>query len=161
MFLNSGKWPNGEQIPKDSSVLKANGSINWDKEPEGGYVLDANGNAIKEQFVPEIGEIIDRYGSPSGRYTSPVLNGEPFSYTERSLPYVQDMSNYHQYEVIGDFSRIEEYINNCADAKLREQIDAMVQTYYNGDYGKLISLRDKLQKLTVGESAAEFNMNFR
>lgn len=50
--------------------------------------------------MPEIGGIIDRYGSPSGRYTSPALNGEPFSYTQRLLLYVQDMSNYHQYEVI-------------------------------------------------------------
>ena len=30
---------------------------------------------------------------------------------------------------------------------LREQIDAMVQTYYNGDYGKLISFKGQIAEV--------------
>ncbi|MGF7046924.1 hypothetical protein J2T13_001426 [Paenibacillus sp. DS2015] len=63
-FASSGKWPNEIQIPKDPSVLNADGSIKWSEVPNGGYVLDKNGNAIKEVFVPKTGDIIDRYGPP-------------------------------------------------------------------------------------------------
>ncbi|SMC29604.1 Protein of unknown function [Clostridium acidisoli DSM 12555] len=67
----------------------------------------------------------------NGRYTSPIIDGKSYSYTERSLPYMEDLSNYHQYEVTGDFSKIEEYVNNCSDVKLKTQIDANVTKYYN------------------------------
>nr|MBP3598771.1 glycohydrolase toxin TNT-related protein [Eubacterium sp.] len=136
-FLDNGKWPDGVQIPKSSSVLNADGSIDWSKAPQGGYVLDSDGNAIKEAFIPQIGEVIDRYGSSSGRYTSPVVNGKSYAYTQRSLPYVEDLSNYHKYEVIGDFSKIEDYINDCVDVELRTEIDKMVSVYYAGDYSKI------------------------
>jgi hypothetical protein len=147
IFLNDGKWPEGIQIPKNSSVLNADGSINWSKAAEGGYTLDTNGDAIKDVFVPKIGEVIDRYGNANGRYTSPVINGESYSYTQRSLPYVEDLSNYHQYEVTGDFSKIEEYVNNCSDAKLKAQIDASVTKYYDGDYSKLISYKGGIAEI--------------
>lgn len=81
--------------------------------------------------------VIDRFGKPNGRYTSPVLNGDAYSYTKRSLPYVEDLMNYHQYKVIGDFSRIEDYVNNCPNNELKAQIDAMVTKYYDCDYSKL------------------------
>ena len=143
-FLKEGVWPEGIQIPKNSSVLNPNSSMNWNKAPEGGYKLKADGTAMKEEFVPKIGEIIDRYGNANGRYTSPIINGESFSYTERSLPYVEDLSNYHQYEVVGDFSKIEYYVKNCSDIKLKTQIDANVIKYYDGDYSKLISYKGEI-----------------
>ena len=65
---------------------------------------------------------LHRYGSADGRYTSPVIDGKAFSYSERSLPYVEDVSNYHQYEVIGDFTKIEEYIKNCKKRELGAKI---------------------------------------
>ena len=61
-FASSGKWTEEIQIPKDSCVLNADDSIKWSEVPNGGYVLGENGDAIKDSFVPRVGEIIDRYG---------------------------------------------------------------------------------------------------
>lgn len=140
-FLKTGEWPDEIQIPKNASVLNKDGSINWTKAAKGGYKLDKDGNPIKEKFIPKIGEVIDRYGPANGRYTSPIIDGKSFEYTERSLPYVENLSNYHKYEVIGDFSKIEEYVKNCPDAKLKVEIDATVTAYYDGDYSKLVSYK--------------------
>lgn len=140
-FWKTGEWPDEIQIPKNASVLNKDGSINWTKAAAGGYKLDKDGNPIKEKFIPKIGEVIDRYGPANGRYTSPIIDGKSFEYTERSLPYVENLSNYHKYEVIGDFSKIEEYVKNCPDAKLKVKIDATVTAYYDGDYSKLVSYK--------------------
>lgn len=140
-FFREGKWPEGIQIPKNSSVLNADGSINWSKAAEGGYTLNTDGMAIKQDFVPKIGEVIDRYGNANGRYTSPVINRKSFSYTERSLPYVEDLSNYHQYEVMGDFTKIKEYVDKCTDIKLKTKIETTVRKYYKGDYSRLVSYK--------------------
>lgn len=145
-FLKTGEWPDEIQIPKNASVLNKDGSINWTKAAKGGYKLDKDGNPIKEKFIPKIGEVIDRYGPANGRYTSPIIDGKSFEYTERSLPYVENLSNYHKYKVIGDFSKIEEYVKNCPDAKLKAQVEAIVKKYYKGDYSRLASYK--------GEAAA-------
>ncbi|MFS0597859.1 TNT domain-containing protein [Peribacillus frigoritolerans] len=138
-FESFGKWPEDIQIPKDSSLLNADGSINWSEVPQGGYVLDKNGNAIKEEFIPKVGGIIDRYGPPNGRYTSPVMDGKPYEYVQRSLPYVEDATKYHQYKVIGDFSRLKEYVMNCTDKELKMKVEAQIERYYNGDYSKVLT----------------------
>ena len=145
-FWKTGEWPDEIQIPKNASVLNKDGSINWTKAAAGGYKLDKDGNPIKEKFIPKIGEVIDRYGPANGRYTSPIIGGKSFEYTERSLPYVENLSNYHKYKVIGDFSKIEEYVKNCPDAKLKAQVEAIVKKYYKGDYSRLASYK--------GEAAA-------
>lgn len=110
----------------------------------GVYVLASSGKAVKERFVPQVGEVIDRYGSANGRYTSPVIDGKSFSYTERSLPYVEDASSYHQYKVVGDFTKIEEYVKNCTDVKLKTRLHASVKKYYKGDYSRLISYKGEV-----------------
>ena len=145
-FWKTGEWPDEIQIPKNASVLNKDGSINWTKAAAGGYKLDKDGNPIKEKFIPKIGEVIDRYGPANGRYMSPIIDGKSFEYTERSLPYVENLSNYHKYKVIGDFSKIEEYVKNCPDAKLKAQVEAIVKKYYKGDYSRLASYK--------GEAAA-------
>lgn len=33
----------------------------------GVYVLASSGKAVKERFVPQVGEVIDRYGPANGR----------------------------------------------------------------------------------------------
>lgn len=38
-FVKNGTWPSGVQIPKNSSVLNPDGSINWSKAPKGGYTF--------------------------------------------------------------------------------------------------------------------------
>lgn len=140
-------------------MLNADGSIDWSKAAEGGYTLDTNGKAIKDAFVLKMGEVIDRYDNANGRYTSPVINGESYSYTQRSLPYVEDLSNYHQYEVTGDFSKIEEYVNNCSDVKVKAQIDANVTKYYDGDYSKLISYKGGIAEIDGGGLEEALNTN--
>lgn len=102
------------------------------------------GDAIKDSYTPKIGEVIDRYGSPKGRYTSPVKNGKIFSYNQRSLLYVEDPSQYHQYEVIGDFSKLKNYSLKCSDSKLRAKIDAYILRYYNEDFKKVKTYTGKI-----------------
>ncbi|OXM12980.1 hypothetical protein CGZ75_24235 [Paenibacillus herberti] len=128
-FASLGKWPDEIQIPKDRSVLNADGSIKWSEVPNGGYVLDRNGNAIKDVFVPKTGDIIDRYGPPNGRYTSPVLDGKPYNYDQRSLPYVEDVTKYYQYEVIGDFNDLKIYIQQCPDVNVRLKAEAYMKKF--------------------------------
>ena len=128
-YLKTEKWPEEVQIPKDPSVLKADGSIKWSEVPNGGYVLDKNGNAIKDDYSPEAGEVIDRYGPSNGRYTSPVIDGTPYSYDQRSLPFVEDASKYHQYKVTGEYEDIQSYIDNCTDLDLKADIEAYIQLY--------------------------------
>ena len=69
------------------------------------------------------------------------MNGDSYSYTERSLPYVEDLSNYHQYEVSGDFTKIKEYVDKCTDMKLKTEIETTVRKYYKGDYSRLVSYK--------------------
>ncbi|MDQ0885077.1 hypothetical protein QFZ81_000165 [Paenibacillus sp. V4I9] len=128
-FATSGKWPGDIQIPKDPSVLNADGSINWSEVPKGGYVLDGNGNAIKEAYSPNLGDVIDRYGPPNGRYISPVIDCKTYNYDQRSLPYVEDASKYYQYKVTGDFDNIETYVNHCTDTSLREKVTTYMEGY--------------------------------
>ncbi|MGJ7922913.1 TNT domain-containing protein [Neobacillus sp. LXY-4] len=145
-FVSFGKWPDDIQIPKDSRVLNEDYSINWSEVPNGGYVLDKKGNAIKEEFQPKQGDIIDRYGPPNGRYTSPVMEGRPYDYVQRSLPYVEDATKYHQYEVIGDFSRLKEYVMNCDNMEIKLKVEAQIERYYNGGYSKVIPHKGVIAK---------------
>ena len=147
-YLLTGRFSQDIQVPKSSSVLKSNGDIDWSNAPKGGYVLDAVGNPIKEVYMPVKGEIIDRYGKPDGRYTSPVIDGKSYDYSERSLPFVEDSSQYHRYEIVGDFNEIEKYIENCSDLTLKAQVDATVTKYYDGDYSKLLSYKGEAAPIT-------------
>jgi hypothetical protein len=128
-YVKTGKWPSDVQIPKNPDVLKADGTINWDEVPNGGYVLDGKGDAIKEQYVPSIGETIDRHGPNNGRFTSPIRNNRPYSYTQSSLPYIENPSQYHRYKVTGDFSNIEQYFNQSTDVNLKQIISAYMRKY--------------------------------
>ena len=128
-YAKTGKWPSDVQIPKSPDVLKADGTINWDEVPNGGYVLDGKGDAIKEQYVPGIGETIDRHGPNNGRFTSPVRNNKPYSYAQRSLPYMENPSQYHRYKVTGDLSNIEQYFIQSTDANLKQMISAYMKKF--------------------------------
>jgi hypothetical protein len=127
-YVNTGKWPSRIQIPKSPDVLKADESIDWAKAKEGGYVLDANGEAIRESYAPSVDEVIDRYGPADGRYVCPVID-EPFIYDQRSLPFVEDANVYHKYKVTGDFNNIEHYFNCSIDEKLKQKISAYMKKF--------------------------------
>jgi len=105
-FDDAPDMPKGSMRPKiadDALVprrdcLGPDGKIDWSQAPEGGYTLDADGNAIKYDHVPQAGDRFDRYGDPNGRYVSPLPEDGPFSYDSRSLPYVENPNAYHAYE---------------------------------------------------------------
>ena len=82
-----------ELLVRDSIFLDADGNIDWDTwAPNGGRVP----GTIQEGQTLEVGTIIDRYGNPYGKYTSPV--GVP--YEQRALPYIENPNAYHKYEVL-------------------------------------------------------------
>ncbi len=80
-------------VVRDDKFLNADGKIDWEKwAPDGGRVP----GTIKEGQTLNIGTVIDRYGNPYGKYTSPV--GIP--YEQRALPYIENPNAYHKYKVI-------------------------------------------------------------
>ena len=91
---------------------------------------------------------------------SPVVNNKPYSYDERSLPYVEDPSNYHKYKVVGDFTKIKEYISNCADTRTKTQIAAYITKYYDGDYNRLTAYRGEIAKIDGWGSGGGFQYEF-
>ena len=140
-YAKTGKWPSDVQIPKSPDVINADGSINWDKAPKGGYVLDSNGDAIRTKHFPGIGETVDRYGSSDGRYTSPIIDGKSVDYDQRALPFIEDRSQYHKYQVTGDISKLQDYVESCSDADLKSKIVGAIDYYYNGNYSEAIPYR--------------------
>ncbi|WP_422935441.1 glycohydrolase toxin TNT-related protein [Sinomonas sp. P47F7] len=149
-YVETGEWPSGVQIPKSSSVLNSDGSIAWHQVPRDGYRLDVDGNPIKSQATPPAGSVIDRYGPPSGRFTSPLVDGRPFGYDQRSLPYVEDPLQYHRYEVIGDLNDIKSYYDACPNAALKQAIDSTMSRY---------RLTWEEMKVQEGEIAPGFESN--
>ncbi|MDD9149860.1 TNT domain-containing protein [Sporolactobacillus sp. CQH2019] len=128
-YLKMGKWPEKVQIPKSPEVLKPNGRIDWSQVPNDGFKLNEKGNPIKKPYIPKVGEVIDRYGPADGRFTSPVIDGKPYSYEQRSLPYLEDESKYHQYKITRDFNNIKSYIENCSNEKLKAAIEGYMSKY--------------------------------
>ena len=66
--------------------------------------LDSAGNPITQPANLKAGQMIDRYGSSSGRFTSPVENGQKLAYDTRGLPYPEGYQAYHQYEIVKDIN---------------------------------------------------------
>jgi len=141
-FAASGKWPNDVQIPKTSSVLKADGNIDWSQVPNDGFAV-VDGVLDRNPYDIQLNEVIDRYGPSNGRFTSPVLDGKPYTYDQRSLPYIEDASKYHQYRVTGDFSNIESYITNLDDLELKADIEAFMD-YKELDFKDLVTYKGKI-----------------
>lgn len=137
IYEKTGYWPDELWIPVNESAVNEKGFFNWDLAKENGFKLNPKGEAIKEKFIPKIGEKIDRYGPENGRYVSPIIDGKPFAYNQRSLPYVEDVRQYHQYEVIGDFGNIQDYIDKLTDKTTKLKIEAYIKKFYNGDISKL------------------------
>ena len=97
IYEKTGYWPDNIQIPSKGDFLTNEGKIDWNKwAPNGGQ----DGKVlIGEDFAPKKGSLIDRYGSENGNYVSPMLDGKPFTYEQRALPYIEDKRQYHKYEV--------------------------------------------------------------
>lgn len=63
---------------------------------------------------------------------------------------LKSASNYHQYEVKGDFSRLKDYINNCSDTTLKNEIMDDIDYYYNGDFSKVVVNVGEIAKVDGG-----------
>lgn len=137
LYYRTDLWPQEIQVPKDPSVLGPGRGIDWSRAPKNGYVLDQDGNPIRTVYVPQPGEVIDRYGSSNGRFTSPVVDGKPYTYDQRALPYLEDPRQYHRYEVIGDFSDLERYVAMCPDREFAQEVEKYIYAQYPGGYKEM------------------------
>ncbi len=139
-YLSKSTDFNGNLVPVRSlDYLKADGTINWPNED--GFVLRADGSADKTEATLRAGDVIDRYGSPHGAFTSPVIGGDILDYDTRGLPYPESYQVYHQYEITTDItmeniqkaydslpdSRKIEFDNDLADKD--KQLSDLVSNY--------------------------------
>jgi hypothetical protein len=112
--------------------------------PDSGYVLDSSGKAIKDAYFHKNGEIIHRYGPSDGTFTLPVIDGKPYSYDNGSLPYIEDLAKYHQYEFTDDLSKLSDYIRNCTDKELVQDINNFMAYKKIKSYYDLISYKGEI-----------------
>ncbi|MBL6440276.1 glycohydrolase toxin TNT-related protein [Streptococcus suis] len=102
-YLSKSTDFNGNPVPVRSlDYLKADGTINW--PPEDGFVLKSDGSADKTEATLRAGDVIDRFGSPYGAFTSPVKDGVVLEYDTRGLPYPESYQEYRQYEITTDIT---------------------------------------------------------
>jgi hypothetical protein len=125
-YKKKGKWPDDVQIPRSNDFIDSEGKIKFlELAPNDGYVKGTK-QTIKDGIdFPKKGTKVDRYGSPDGRYVSPIIDGKPYSYEQRSLPFIEDSRQYHVYEI--QYDSIIEAINNIKNQTKRQ---AFLDDYY-------------------------------
>ncbi|HEL1198300.1 TPA: glycohydrolase toxin TNT-related protein, partial [Streptococcus equi subsp. zooepidemicus] len=100
----SSDYFEGKQIPvRSRAFVDEAGHIKWPNAD--GFMVDNLGNPITEQVTLKAGQIIDRYGSSSGRFTSPIENGVTLPFNKRGLPYPEGYQDYHKYELVMDLTK--------------------------------------------------------
>ena len=123
----------GKQVPvRSRDFVDAQGNIKWPPSGTDGFVLDSAGNPITKPANLKAGQVIDRFGSNGGRFTSPVDNGEILPFNTRGLPYPEGYQVYHQYEVVKDITReniLKAY--NQAPQKLQFFLNERLSKYGN------------------------------
>lgn len=72
--------------------------------------------------------MIDRYGPPNGRYTSPVIDGKAFTYEQRALPFVEDKNIYHQYVIQQNIKDIEEIVKRIPDGNIKRRVEGFMRS---------------------------------
>ena len=93
--------------------------------------------------------MIDRFGSNSGRFTSPVENGQKLSYDTRGLPYPEGYQPYHQYEVVKDITK-----ENIL--KAYNEVPQKLQYFLNERLSKYGNPVDVLSDVKKGQIAKVF-----
>ena len=97
--VTEGGFGPDELVVRDQKFLNDHGDVDWDTwAPNGGRVP----STIVEGQTLDTGTVIDRYGNPYGKYTSPV--GVP--YEQRALPYFENPDAYHKYEVLKPINNV-------------------------------------------------------
>ncbi|WP_077941456.1 glycohydrolase toxin TNT-related protein [Listeria ivanovii] len=115
-------------LVRSPDFLDEAGDIKWPKA--NGFVIDETGKAITVDANLKAGQIIDRYGDSSGRFTSPVEAGQILDYDTRGLPYPESVKTYHQYEVLKDIT--EKNVKdayNMATQEVKKQIDRVMEKW--------------------------------
>ena len=132
----------GKQVPvRSRDFVDAQGNIKWPPEGTDGFVLDSAGNPITKPANLKVGQVIDRFGNPYGRFTSPVDNGEILPFNTRGLPYPEGYQVYHQYEVVKDITK-ENIRRAFKEASHNTQIDIMnTLTDYNLNLDDIADIR--------------------
>ena len=132
----------GKQVPvRSRDFVDAQGNIKWPPKGTDGFVVDSAGNPITKPANLKAGQVIDRFGSNGGRFTSPVDNGEILPFNTRGLPYPEGYQAYHQYEVVKDITK-ENIRRAFKEASHNTQIDIMnTLTDYNLNLDDLVDIR--------------------
>ncbi|WP_271005818.1 glycohydrolase toxin TNT-related protein, partial [Listeria seeligeri] len=115
-------------LVRSPDFLDEAGDIKWPKAD--GFVVDKAGKPIMVDADLKAGQIIDRYGDSSGRFTSPVENGQVLDYDTRGLPYPESVKPYFQYEVMKDIT--EKNVKdayNSATQEVKRQIDRVMEKW--------------------------------
>ena len=131
---------NGQPVlVRSRNFLDEAGKIKW--PAANGFVVDSAGNPITKPANLKAGQVIDRFGSNSGRFTSPVENGQKLAYDTRGLPYPEGYQIYHQYEVVKDINKgnvMKAYKE--APQFIKEKIESSLN-YYGLDIDELTNIR--------------------
>ena len=138
----SADYFEGKQIPvRSRSFVDAQGKIKWPPKGTDGFVVDSVGNPITERANLKAGQVIDRFGSNGGRFTSPVDNGEKLAFNTRGLPYPEGYQEYHQYEIVRDLTK-ENILQAFKEAPdiVQEKIRISLE-YYGLDIEDLTNIR--------------------
>lgn len=116
-----------QMVIKSPECIKEDGTIKWPKAD--GYVVKEDGETPDKSKVSlKPGDVLDRYGSSTGTYTSPVgKTGKGCDYEQRTLPYIENPNAYHQYEVLEDFERLKQRIESCQDQELISDIEGYME----------------------------------
>ncbi|WP_244169927.1 MULTISPECIES: glycohydrolase toxin TNT-related protein [Listeria] len=118
------KSTHGELV-RSPDCLNKEGEIKWPDAD--GFVCDSAGKPSTIDANLKKGQVIDRYGDPFGKFTSPVEDGRILEYDTRGLPYPESVKPYHQYEVIKDINleNVKEAFNGLNMGEQRNLLDSM------------------------------------
>ena len=132
----------GKQVPvRSRDFVDAQGNIKWPPKGTDGFVVDSAGNPITKPANLKAGQVIDRFGSNGGRFTSPVDNGEILPFNTRGLPYPEGYQVYHQYEVVKDITKeniVKSY--NQSPKTIQDKVSVEMKKY-NLSFDDLANIR--------------------
>jgi len=132
----------GKQVPvRSRDFVDAQGNIKWPPKGTDGFVVDSAGNPITEPANLKAGQMIDRFGSNGGRFTSPVDNGEVLPFNTRGLPYPEGYQVYHQYEVVKDITKENIVKSYNQSPKIIQDKVSVEMKKYNLSFDDLANIR--------------------
>lgn len=92
--------------------------------------VNDSGRAVEREPIPAGAEVWDLYGTTATRYVYVVQNGVPAAYETRSLPWAENPAAYHQFLVVGDFTRVREAYERSTDPVVRRDLEDLADIGY-------------------------------